>query len=162
MEGLPVLQSWTWLRTLTCMGTSLPLPSLPISLGNSTAPGLLFCSHLLCCIQCGMLETENLVWGLLLVQPPLSGVSGFTHPDVHPGPREKRPAVLPHLPAQSTGTLAGCGVSPYSPTSTAQYFWSHENYSSWSMFSILDPSLNWILWMVCPKCNVSSAIRTSV
>jgi hypothetical protein len=28
-EGLPVLQSWTRLRTLVCAGISFPLPSLP-------------------------------------------------------------------------------------------------------------------------------------
>jgi hypothetical protein len=58
-----------------------------------------------------MLESENLVWEMPLIYPPLSGVSGFTQPDAHPGPSGNRPAVLPRPPAQSTGTLAGCGLS---------------------------------------------------
>ena len=99
------------------MGTSLPLPSLSISLGPGAALGPLFCSHL-CSIQHEMPDTENLVRGLPLVHPPLSGVSGFTQPDAHSGLSGKRPAVLLHPPAQSTGTLAGCRLSPFpsSPT----------------------------------------------
>jgi hypothetical protein len=50
--------------------------------------------------------------GLLLVHHPPSGVSGLTQPDAHLGLRGKHPAVLPHMPAQSTGTLVGCWHSP--------------------------------------------------
>jgi hypothetical protein len=45
-----------------------------IYLGPRVSP----CFHLLCYIQCGMLETETLVGGLPLVHLPPSGVSGFT------------------------------------------------------------------------------------
>ena len=60
--------------------------------------------------------------GLLLVHHPPSGVSGLTQPDAHLGLRGKHPAVLPHMPAQSTGTLVGCRhflLLPSSPTPTA-------------------------------------------
>jgi hypothetical protein len=68
-----------------------------------------------------MLETENLVQGLPLVHPLPYGVSDFTRPDAHLGPSGKHLAVLPHLPAQSTGTLAGCGHSlPLSSSPTPQ------------------------------------------
>jgi hypothetical protein len=80
-----MFQPRTRVRTLTCMGTSLPLPSSRISGAESVAPGPLFCSQLLCHIQHGMPETENLVRGLPLVHPPPCGVSGFTQPDAHPG-----------------------------------------------------------------------------
>jgi hypothetical protein len=69
MEGLPVFQSQTGLRTLACVGTSLPLPSSRISRAESVTPGLLFCSQLLCCIQRGMPETKNLVPGTALCPP---------------------------------------------------------------------------------------------
>jgi hypothetical protein len=42
---------------------------------------------------------------------PLCGVSGFTQPNARLGLRGKHTAVLPSLPAQSTGTLARCGLS---------------------------------------------------
>ena len=60
-----------------------------ISLGPGAALGPLFCSHL-CSIQHEMPDTENLVRGLPLVHPPLSGVSGFTQPDAHSGLSGKR------------------------------------------------------------------------
>ena len=90
-------------RILTCVGISLPLPSSCISRAKSVTLG-------------------PLVPGLPLIHPSLCGVSGFTQPDAHPGPSGKRPAVLPCLPAQSTGTLAGHRLSPFphthSPTQT--------------------------------------------
>jgi hypothetical protein len=49
----------TRVRTLTCVGTSLPLPSSLISGAESVTPGPLFCSQLLCLIQCGMPETRT-------------------------------------------------------------------------------------------------------
>ena len=58
-----MLQPWTGLRTLACVGTSLSLP-LPKS------PGSLFCSQLLCNIQRGMPETEKLVSGVAPFPPP--------------------------------------------------------------------------------------------
>ena len=66
----------------------LPLPSPPFIPGPSAAPGALFCSQLLCRIQCGMLEAENLVPGAAPCLPPAPpcGVSGLTQPDTHPGP----------------------------------------------------------------------------
>jgi hypothetical protein len=111
-----VLQPCTGLRTLACMGTSLPLPS-SVSLGaQECRSGTLLCSQLFCCIQRGMLETENLVQGLPLVHPPtpppLCGVIGFTRPDAHLGPSGKCLAVLLHPPAQSTGTLTAHRLSP--------------------------------------------------
>jgi hypothetical protein len=54
-----------------------------LSLGPGAALGPLFCSQLLCCIQRGMPETENLVPGAALVYPLQCGVSGFTQPDAH-------------------------------------------------------------------------------
>jgi hypothetical protein len=48
--------------------------------------------------------------GLPLVHHPPCGVSGLTQPDAHLGPCGKHVAVL--LPAQITGTLAGCGLPP--------------------------------------------------
>jgi hypothetical protein len=52
-EGLPVLQSWTRLRTLACVRTSLPLPSLPYlwSQGCSPrAPGIRSCPLSIPCL----------------------------------------------------------------------------------------------------------------
>ena len=56
--GLPGLQPWTRIRTLVCIGTSLPMPSS------------LFCSQILYYIQCGMPETEKLVLGAAPCPPP--------------------------------------------------------------------------------------------
>jgi hypothetical protein len=50
--------------------------------------------------------------GLPLVHSQPCGVSDFTQSDAHVGLSGKCPAVLPHLPAQSTGTLDGRGLSP--------------------------------------------------
>ena len=97
------------------MGTSLPLLSSRISYSV-----LIFSA--ISSVGCWRLRT----WyqGLLLVHSLLCGVSGFTQLDVHLGSDGKSPAVLLLLPAQSTGTLAGCGLPPsllypytYSPTS---------------------------------------------
>jgi hypothetical protein len=110
-ESLPTLQPWTGLKTtLAFVRTSLPPPSSHIYPWRP-----LFCSQLLCCFQHGMPEIENLVRGCPLCThppPPPCGVSGFSQPDAHPGPSGKRTAVLPHRPAQNTGTLAGHRLSP--------------------------------------------------
>ena len=74
-------------------------------------PRALFCSQILCHIQHGMLEIENLVPGAAPCPPSAMWVSGFIPPDAHQGPCGKCLAVLPVLPAQSTGTLAGLGLS---------------------------------------------------
>jgi hypothetical protein len=72
-EGNPMLQPRTGLRTLACVGTTqyppFPCP-LPLSPGPSAALGPLFCSQLLCHIQRGMPETENLVPGAAPCPPP--------------------------------------------------------------------------------------------
>jgi hypothetical protein len=47
-----------------------------------------------------------------LVHNPPSWDQCFTQPETHLGPCGKCAAVLPHLPTQSTGTLAGHGFSP--------------------------------------------------
>jgi hypothetical protein len=67
-----VLQPRTGLKTLTCVGTTqylLSLCPLPVSLGPSAIPGPLFCSQLLCHIQCGMPETETSTGGCPLSTP---------------------------------------------------------------------------------------------
>ena len=46
-----------------------PVP-LPLSPGLCASPGLLFCFHLLCCIQRRIQETENLVPGAAPCTPP--------------------------------------------------------------------------------------------
>jgi hypothetical protein len=61
------------LRTLDWVGTTqcpLSLYPLPLSLGPSAALGPLFCCQLLCCMQHGMPETENLVPGTAPCPPP--------------------------------------------------------------------------------------------
>jgi hypothetical protein len=63
-----------------------PVPPLPLS-SLPFIPKPLFCSQLLCRIQHGMLEAENLVPGVAACPPP--GVSGLTQPDAHLGPRGK-------------------------------------------------------------------------
>jgi hypothetical protein len=59
---------------------------------------------------------------LPLVHHLPSGVSGFTQPDTHPRPYGKHPAVFPHLPAQSTKTLAGPEASQCVWFSTASFY----------------------------------------
>jgi hypothetical protein len=72
-----------------------------------------------------MPETENLLPQTAPFPPPAElGSSGFPQPDIHPG---KHAAVLLLLPAQSMGTLAGCGFSftPFIPLAhTAQQGWT--------------------------------------
>ena len=101
------MQPQTRLRTLACLGTTqrhLSLCPLPLSPGPSATLGPLFCSQLLRRIQCGMLEIENLVPGAAPRPPPV--VWGQW-------PNTARcPAGATCLPAQSTGTLEGCGHSP--------------------------------------------------
>jgi hypothetical protein len=111
-------------RTLACVGTtqwpSFPLPSLSVSPGPPWGPYSVPSSSAVSSMGCQRLRT----WyqGLSLVHHLPCGVSGFTQPDAHQGPRGKRLAVLLSLPAQSTGTLVGLGHSlllPSSPTPTA-------------------------------------------
>jgi hypothetical protein len=115
MEGLAVLQSRPGLRTLTCMGTSLSLPS-PLTSGQRVSP------------------QGSWYRGLSLVHPPLSGISGL---DAHPGPSGKCLAALLHPPAQSTGgTLAGHGllpspVSPIPPLVPTELGYMEMQFHSW-------------------------------
>ena len=91
----------------------LPLPSPPfIPRAKCHSPGFYsgLSSSTVSSVGCWRLRTWYL--GLPLVHHPPCGVSGLTQPDAHRGPRAKRVAVLPRPPAQSTGTLAGCGFSP--------------------------------------------------
>ena len=62
-------------------------------------------------------------WGLSLVHPPFSGVSGL---DAHLGLSGKCLATLPCLPAQSIGgTLAGCGLSSLPPLPQTPFQFPH-------------------------------------
>jgi hypothetical protein len=106
-----VLQSRPKLRTLTCMGTSLPLPSLlypwaevvtsgPLVLGTAPCPP----PH---------------------PPPPSTGVSGL---DAHPESSGKCLAALPCLPAQSIGgTLARHGIFPSPSFPYTPYSSQHLN-----------------------------------
>jgi hypothetical protein len=92
-----MLQTRTRLRILTCVGNLSPSALSPVAPEQGCdprAPGIRSCP----------LTTPNQVQS-----------SGFTQPDAHQGPSGKRPAVLPSLPAQSTGTLARCELSPSLP-----------------------------------------------
>lgn len=75
-----------------------------------------------------MPETENLLPQTAPFSPPAElGSSGFPQPDTHLGACGKHAAVLLLLPAQSMGTLAGCGFSltPFIPlVPTAQQGWA--------------------------------------
>jgi hypothetical protein len=124
-----VLQPQTGLRTLACVGTLSPCPLFlylrglvlfwdPYSVLISSAVSSVGCWRLKTWYRGCPLSTHP--------HPQPSGVSGFTQPDAHLGPSGKRPAVLLSPPAQSTETLAGCGLSPsplfpytHSPTSRA-------------------------------------------
>jgi hypothetical protein len=123
------------------------IPLDPYSVLSSSAVSSLGCQRLRTWYQ-----------GLPLVHPRPCGVSGFTQPDAHPRPSGKYSAVLLHLPAQSTGILAGCGVSPshlfpytHSPTLTV-LMGSHSITSSkskvskagqhdWATFCLITSSL---------------------
>jgi hypothetical protein len=94
MEGLPVLQSRPRLGTLTCLGTSLPLPSLPYLWDWGCHPG------------------APGIRGCPFSTPCQVGSSGFTQSDIHLGLSGKLLEALLHLPAQSTGALAGHRLSP--------------------------------------------------
>jgi hypothetical protein len=103
--------------TLTCMGTFSPCPLFHYSV------------QLLCHIQCGMPETENLIQGLPLVhplppQPPPSEVSGFIQPDAHPGPSGKHLAVLPTSTCpehRNSGQTQALSLPTSSPTPKAPH-----------------------------------------
>ena len=98
-----------------------PCPLLPSPPGPSAAPGSLFCSQLLHHIQGGMPEAENLVPGAAPCPPPVVWGQWLNTARCPPGLCGKHPAVLPCLPAQSTGTLAGASslLLPSSPTPSA-------------------------------------------
>ena len=109
----------------------LNLPSLPFGPRMveppNPPPGAPICSQLFCCVQrclgCPRLRTCYL--GLPLFQSPLRWDGGFPQPDTYPQPSGKCVAVLPCLPAQSTGTLAGHGFSPtpFTPLSPGAQQW---------------------------------------
>ena len=95
------------------MWEPLSLCPLPISLEPRVLPWdpySVLRSSAISSMGCQRLRTWY--WGLPLVHPPQCGVSGLTQTDAHPGLHGKHSAVLPQMLAQSTGTLAGSGLSP--------------------------------------------------
>jgi hypothetical protein len=94
----------------------LLLPSPPFGPGaDRAAQGPPFCSQLFrgvqLCLGCQRLRTWYL--RLPLIHHPLSWDPVASHSQTHPpGTMWKAWGSLPHLPAQSTGTLVGCGFSP--------------------------------------------------
>jgi hypothetical protein len=90
----------------------LPVPSSPISGAESVASGPLFCSQLLCRIQHGMPETENLVPRAAPCPPPCCVGSVASHSQMPTRGSVESMRSLPCPPVPSTGTLAGHGLSP--------------------------------------------------
>ena len=126
-EGLPVLQPRTDQGLTFVETTQRPLslcPPLSSDLGLMELPPgspILFSARPRCPAVSGMPKTENLLslasmrprdLRLPLVHPPAGWVHSFPQPDTHPGPHGKHAAVLPSLPAQSSGTLVGRKFSP--------------------------------------------------
>ena len=86
---------------------SAPLtPVLSSLILGKCCPGPIFCSQLL---HCGMTESENLVPGAVPCSPFALWGQWLNTGRCPPG---ATCTVLLHLPAQSTGTLAGCRFSP--------------------------------------------------
>ena len=88
-SGLPVLQTQTGLKTLTCLGTNQCSPSPPALSSNISGaechpwgPYSLLSSSAISSVECRRLRTWY--WGLPLVHPLPCGVSGLTQPDAHP------------------------------------------------------------------------------
>ena len=135
----------------TTQYSPLPLPSLPLSPGTSATLGPLFCSQLLCChIQCGMLETENLVPGASPCLPPAIWGQWLNTARCSPGVHSSR-VCLP----QSTRTLVGCSFSP------TPLFPVHPGprTSSFILCFILliipyqSPGLTFAHWSLCPTSS---------
>ena len=116
-----MLQPWTRLRTLSCVGTSLPLLSSHIFGAESVALELLFCSQLLSCIQSGMPEIKNLVPGAAPCPPPhrVGSVASHSQMPTQGCVESVRQSSHIRLPrAQELWLDAGSLPPPSSPTPT--------------------------------------------
>jgi hypothetical protein len=146
-----VLQPWAGPRTLACVRTTqrLPLPSSPYPLLPS-GPHL-FSALLRCPAVCGIPEVENLLCRTAPGSPSHQAGVQWLPTDRHPpGASWKACRILPCLPAQSTGTLAGHGFSPtpsfsHTHCPTPSYYWGQpvEIRACWSSpFTLPYPRLS--------------------
>ena len=124
-----------------------PCPLFPSFLGPSAAPGPLFYSQLLYCIWREMPRLRTWYLGLPLVHYPLCGVSGFTQPDAHLGPRGWKACSLPMSAHPEHRNSGRTWVLSHSPL--AQHPQPHSPSSSidppWHLRPLLDSVHPWPL-----------------